>query len=136
MFEEADLDERERQIMESADSYWAMRFLGSGKWDRLGPFVSLEQVTLQVRDFFRREDKGDICPPPASITSRPFLIYASSSAQSDAQCVVGNMYRDGIARPTYVQFRRKRLEAKELEAKQKRSRDRSNAARGAKIPLR
>lgn len=125
MFEEADLDERERAIREAANEFWATRFMGSGAWDRLGPYSSLEQTVLQVRQFFRQEDTGDICPPPASITSRPFLIYASSTAHSNAQVVVGTIYRDGVHRPSYAEFRQRIKEEKSSAAKQRPRRSRN-----------
>jgi hypothetical protein len=125
---DCDLDERERLVAQDADSFWAVRFLGVGRFDRLGPFTTQEQAVLQARQFFKDEDAQGLCPPPKTIAIRPFLIYACASKHANAQIPVGNVYRDGIERPTYREFQQRRNEKKAVAAK---SRRRGNPERPA-----
>lgn len=119
----SDLDERERQIALDADSYWAVRFRGLGHYDRLGPFATQEQAVLQARHFFKTEDQQGLAPPPKTIAKRPFLIYAASSKHANAQIPIGNVYRDGVERPTYREFQQRRTAEKALVAKSRRRRN-------------
>lgn len=123
MFQPANLDDREKEIWTQADSFWGMRFNGAGSYDRLGPFLTQEQTILQIQQFFRIENTSGLCPPPQSITNRPFLVYASSSSHQQAQVVAGLVYRDGVQRETYQEYQQRRKEEKALEAKSRRSRN-------------
>lgn len=118
MFQPADLDPREQEIYDNADAWYATRFIGRGVYDKIGPFTSQLEAIQQIALFFRKEE--EFYPPPGSIWSKPFALYAASSAHNDTHVVVGCVYRDGVRRPTYHEFQERR-KAERKDARKHRS---------------
>ena len=118
MFNPANLDEREQLIYSTADTYWATRFCGRGRYDRLGPFNSELAVVQGIEAFFRNEEQN--YPPPATIYNRPFAVYASSPNYGEAHVIIGNIYRDGVKRVTHKEVSQ-RVQEERASAKRKRS---------------
>lgn len=124
MFDPSTLDPREQEIYASADEWWATRFQGRGVYDKIGPFKSELEARHGITDFFRREERD--YPPPATVYNRPFALYASSTKHGGSHVIVGNVYRDGVHRPTS----REVAQRKQEERARARAGDRRNAPRG------
>lgn len=131
MFEQASLDDREQEIMTAADEWWASRFEGRGQYLRMGPFKSAIEVSAAVMAFFRKEEHE--YPPPAYVAGRPFAIYASSSKHGGSHVIVGNVYRDGLHRPTHKEVSQRVREEKELAAKARKPSRRRNTPRPTQV---
>lgn len=119
MFQPANLDPREQSIYDEANQFWATRFHGRGHYDRIGPFESQEVVVAAINSIFGGEKQEDLGP----VFNRPFAVYASSPRFGSAHVIIGNVYRDGVARPTHREVSQKRQEER---ASARRSRPRRN----------
>lgn len=126
MFEPANLDPREQEIFDQADEWWATRFQGRGVYDKIGPFPTQLDAVKGCAAFFRMEEKD--YPPPDSIWSRPFALYAASTRHGGSHVVVGCVYRDGVRRPTYKEVTQKRQEERKLARNH--TSNRGNSSRG------
>lgn len=129
MFESANLDDREKVIYADADQWWATRFMGRGVYDKLGPFSSAEETFKNIMIFFRQEERN--YPPPEFVSKRPFAVYAASTQHNEAHVIVGNVYRDGVHRPTHREVSQKVQEARALVATKRKSSRRRNSPRPA-----
>lgn len=127
MFNAAGLDDREKLIFDAADEWFATRFLGRGTYDKLGPFKTAQEAVSAIMAFFRAEERD--YPPPASVASRPFAVYAASSEHNGAHVIVGNVYRDGKYRPTNREISQQRQEEKARVATKRRPSNRRNKTR-------
>lgn len=110
MFEPKDLDPREQEIYNTADSFAASRFRGSGGFDNLGPFSTQGQLIEEIQKFFAAEDLSTL---PFGLASRPFALYAISSKLMNGQVMLGTLYRDGKERLTSAEVSKRRQEERE-----------------------
>lgn len=121
MLTPVNLDERELLIFNSADEFWATRLLGRSGRDRLGPFSDQLAAEKAVMKYF--EDEVIHSTPSVYTLAKPFSIYASSSLYGRSHVCIGNIYRDGVHRPTHKEVSLKRQEERERARKSSRSRN-------------
>lgn len=123
MLQPSNLDEREQLIYDSADMFWATRVQGRWGRTRLGPFSTTDEAVNGINNFFRAEEHANAIPQFSR--DKPFMVYASSSMYGRSHVHVGNVYRDGVHRPTY-----KEVSIRRQEERKRVRRGRSSNAQG------